>query len=98
MSIRYLNLRQQKFQEEYVNLLIEEICLNEKVGLKTPIAAANKIKNFAKKHDAGLYSVLWNGRNEFGARMASGIYFYQIVAVSSNSDSFVKMKKMMMVK
>jgi len=41
----------------------------------------------------GKYSVIWNGRNTYGKPLASGIYFYQI-----ETDSFIKTRKMLLVK
>ena len=39
------------------------------------------------EQSAGLYSMLWDGRNDFGQTVASGIYFYKM---SSNGESQVK--------
>jgi len=41
----------------------------------------------------GYKRVIWDGRDDTGSEVASGIYFYRIVA-----GDFVKAKKMMMVK
>jgi hypothetical protein len=41
----------------------------------------------------GYKRVIWDGRDDSGSEVASGIYFYRIVA-----ENFVKAKKMMMVK
>jgi len=41
----------------------------------------------------GKYTVTWNGLNNYGASVASGIYFYQITA-----GKFVDTKKMMLVR
>lgn len=41
----------------------------------------------------GYKRVIWDGRDDSGSEVASGIYFYRIVA-----GDFVKAKKMMMVK
>jgi len=41
----------------------------------------------------GIYRVEWNGDNDFGVKVSSGIYFYRI-----ESGSFVETKKMMMIR
>jgi flagellar hook assembly protein FlgD len=43
--------------------------------------------------DAGHYRIEWNGTDENGAGVASGIYFYKLT-----TDSYVSSKKMMLVK
>jgi subtilisin-like proprotein convertase family protein len=49
--------------------------------------------------DAGVYNALWNGRNDAGAQVASGIYFYRIEAKATNSSAtFTSLKKAMLLK
>jgi hypothetical protein len=43
--------------------------------------------------DPGYYSVPWNGTNQYGNSVASGVYYYRIVA-----DKFTSLKKMMFLK
>ncbi len=43
--------------------------------------------------DPGYYNVTWNGTNEHGNSVASGVYYYRIVA-----DKFTSLKKMMFLK
>ncbi|MEK9136454.1 MAG: FlgD immunoglobulin-like domain containing protein, partial [Bacteroidota bacterium] len=42
---------------------------------------------------AGEHQVVWDGRNDHGDHVASGIYLYRITA-----GSFVSVKKMLMVR
>jgi hypothetical protein len=44
-------------------------------------------------HDAGRYSVRWDGMNEYGTRVASGVYFYRLLA-----GDYASTKKMVMMK
>lgn len=39
---------------------------------------------FDNRQDAGTYHVIWNGVDQHGRSLASGIYFYQITAPSSD--------------
>ncbi len=39
---------------------------------------------FDNRQDAGTYNVIWNGVDQHGRSLASGIYFYQITAPSSD--------------
>jgi hypothetical protein len=41
----------------------------------------------------GYYSYLWNGKNDLGQMVSSGIYFYQLQA-----DGFMDVKKMVLLK
>lgn len=43
--------------------------------------------------DAGYHEIVWNGRNNLGSQVASGMYIYRI-----ESGSFISTKKMMMLK
>ena len=42
---------------------------------------------------AGTYSVTWDGTDDSGGEVSSGIYFYQI-----KSDSYTKARKMLLLK
>jgi hypothetical protein len=43
--------------------------------------------------NAGRYIVRWDGRNRFGQSVATGVYFYRLVA-----GDFVQSKKMILIK
>ena len=46
---------------------------------------------------ANSYKVEWDGRSDSGAPVASGIYFYKLIAEADNNE-FVETKKMMLLK
>ncbi|MGD8777350.1 MAG: T9SS type A sorting domain-containing protein [Ignavibacteria bacterium] len=43
--------------------------------------------------NAGSYSIVWDGKNDFGSRAASGVYIYSL-----KSNDFVQSKKMLLLK
>lgn len=47
---------------------------------------------------AGYHSVRWNGRNDDGRPVASGMYLYRIQALKGSETKFVQVKKMLMLK
>jgi hypothetical protein len=51
-------------------------------------------------HDKGYQSVEWNGKNEFGLTVASGIYIYRITATNPQNinESFIQTKRMLLLK
>ena len=51
----------------------------------------------AGSQDAGYYQITWDGRNDAGVSVASGIYTYRIVA-NSSSKTFVQTHKMILMK
>lgn len=46
-----------------------------------------------QEQDAGYYKVRWNGDNNFGSKVASGVYIFRM-----HTDSFVSVKKMVFLK
>jgi hypothetical protein len=46
---------------------------------------------------AGLKTVTWDGKNDQGTMVTSGVYIYRIVA-KSNDKTFVKSRKMLLIK
>lgn len=67
---------------------------NSYVNLKIYDMLGREIKTLiSKEHQAGTYSVEWNGDDNFGNKVSSGIYLYKIMA-----DNFVATKKMLLIK
>jgi hypothetical protein len=56
--------------------------------------AGQKVRTLISgKQDAAYYKVVWDGRNDVGESVASGLYFYRLV-----SGNFSKIEKMTLVK
>lgn len=48
---------------------------------------------------AGFYSAEWSGKNQFGAQVATGVYFYRIEAKQADGGApFTSLKKMLLLK
>lgn len=64
------------------------------VRLEIYNALGNKIATLVNNtQSAGAYMVIWNGKDEHGNQMSSGIYFYRISA-----DGFNQTRRMMLMK
>lgn len=50
-----------------------------------------------QQQPAGYYSINWNGKDERGQDVASGLYFYQFRAKGSK-ENFIQMRKMLLVR
>jgi flagellar hook assembly protein FlgD len=46
-----------------------------------------------RPHEAGRYSVRWDGSNHNGRRVSSGVYFYRL-----DAGSYSKVRRMVVVK
>jgi flagellar hook assembly protein FlgD len=68
-------------KDAYVNLIIYDIMGREVANLA------------GKEMSAGYQTMKWNARNNAGALVSAGIYFYQI-----QTRDFVKTKKMVLLK
>ncbi len=65
-----------------------------KVTLKIYNILGQEIKTVVSKNlDAGYHTVKWDGTNNFGLKVASGVYIYQVKA-----GSFIASKKMVFLK
>jgi hypothetical protein len=48
---------------------------------------------------AGFYNAVWNGQNQAGSQVATGVYFYRIEATPANGGArFTSLKKMLLLK
>ena len=57
-----------------------------------------KVCTLVKQYQhSGEFNVLWNGKNDSGKLMASGIYFYRL-SITNSSGSFMVQKKMLLLK
>ncbi len=71
-----------------------ELPASGEVKLVIHSVIGQKIRTLVQGHrDAGRYSETWDGRDESGNRVSSGVYFYRIKA-----GDFVKVRKMLLLK
>jgi len=64
------------------------------VSLKIYDLLGREVKTLVNEELAnGIYNVSWNGDNEFGEKVSSGIYFYKL-----ETGSYTSTKKMMLIK
>ena len=69
---------------------------NSKVTLKIYDVLGQEVKTLInREQQAGVYNVTWKGDNNFGSKIASGIYIYRIEA---GSGKFNQTKKMILLK
>lgn len=65
-----------------------------KVSLKIFDILGREVRTLVnEEYDKGLFKVNWNGKNNMGEKLASGIYIYQI-----RVNNFVEAKKMILIK
>ncbi|MCK4339405.1 MAG: T9SS type A sorting domain-containing protein [Candidatus Cloacimonetes bacterium] len=64
------------------------------VSLKIYNIKGELVKTLVSENkSAGSYNVIWDGKNEYGNDVVSGIYFYKI-----QTDKFSEIKKMLLVR
>jgi hypothetical protein len=65
-----------------------------RVILKIYDVLGREIKTLVNQEQtSGVYEVIWNGDNELGNKVSTGVYFYRI-----DAGDFVQTKKMMLIK
>ncbi len=72
-----------------------EIAIYNLKGQKVKTVSLDCIKSVGDnaRDSCSTYSVTWNGRNDFGKFVSSGIYFYKL-----KTDNFEKTRKMILMK
>ena len=53
---------------------------------------------FDKEFQSGNYNVIWNADDQFGRKVSSGVYFYELRASSDNGNEFNQFRKMVLLK
>jgi hypothetical protein len=72
---------------------------NSKVTLQIYNSIGKLVKTLTDDNlSSGNYSVKWNSDDNFGNKVASGVYFYRFVATSVGQPNYVVTKKMLLVK
>jgi hypothetical protein len=75
-------------------LISYQLPQSEMVTLEVYNALGQKVRTLVNEmQDAGQYEIVWDGKNNSGNSLSSGVYLYRIVA-----GSYVKVMKMLMVK
>lgn len=69
------------------------------VQLKVYNMLGQLVATLAEQHrSAGYYQVKWDGRNQDGQPVGSGVYIYRIVAVNEAGGTFSTLNKMMLLR
>ena len=55
--------------------------------------AGQVVKTYAGQAEAGTQTIIWDGRDNRGSQVASGVYFY-----SMEAGSFADVRKMVLLK
>ena len=53
---------------------------------------------FDKEFQSGNYNVIWNADDQTGRKVSSGVYFYELKAVSDKGSDFNQIRKMVLLK
>jgi Zn-dependent metalloprotease len=74
--------------------IIYQVPRPSEVQIEVYNTLGQKVRTLLKDYkEPGLYQVIWDGRNDRGAQVGSGVYLYRMV-----SGDFVKTRKMIMMK
>lgn len=79
-------------------MIVFDVPEEAKVTLEVYNLMGQTIKTLVnEKRDAGRYQILWNGTDNKGLSVASGVYFYRIKAIGK-TNSFSQKMKMLLVR
>ncbi|GEM_PF-750994 len=69
------------------------------VGVNIYDCRGRKVRSLiSERQYAGNYSIIWDGKNDAGISMPSGIYLYQLVSRGSGTQQIINTKKMVYLK
>lgn len=72
---------------------------NSQVTLSIFNLVGQKVRTLVEEAQSpGYYNILWDGKNDIGAQVTSGVYLYKIIATTENDGKqFISVKKMSFV-
>jgi len=75
-----------------------QLPFDSKVKIEIYNILGQRVKTLIDRRDpAGKYKITWDGRNDYGSRIASGLYIYRIQAVSNNK-TYITARKMILIR
>ncbi len=81
-----------------VTSIIYTLAAPGRVSLQVYNLLGREIKTLqAGEQNAGRYTAVWDGTDEYGESQASGVYFYRL-RVESGAETFTQMKRMLLLK
>ncbi|MFQ6676619.1 MAG: FlgD immunoglobulin-like domain containing protein [Fidelibacterota bacterium] len=79
--------------------ILYDLPQNSKVSLVVYDILGREVATLVNgKKPAGYYSLRWDGRDDSGRPLASGLYIYRISARGSNGGTYSKVRKMILLK
>jgi photosystem II stability/assembly factor-like uncharacterized protein len=87
-------------KQNYPNPFNSGTIIQYQLGKRTPVELSvfdilgRKVRTLiSAKQTTGFHSIHWDGLNDFGTQVASGVYFYQL-----NAGNFLETKKLLLVR
>ena len=70
-----------------------------KISIQVYDILGRKVRTLVNEEkDTGAYTVSWNGKNDLGHSVASGVYFYKLEALANNTKLFSGTKRMILLR